>query len=801
MKKYLIILLLSALAYCANTQQKTQTSPSGSNPNIVTKEYESERTSVLEQGGIFVKQDSIVTTSTCSFKCREVAAGYKATIIGIDSPSGTTQCEVFDAAGKSTGINANQTNTKCRDEANKKYQGKLSASNAQFTYNKGNFDGQKITFAKFLGAMATLDGDYIDFKSTQTTGILKLNNPHAVYGSSSVAPQIPFFVTIKSLFGFNSEINAELLSATDSLNKANLGYYANLFMDLKIVYSYLQNLLFILVGGFFLFKLGSTKIMNYLENDKKGESEYLKQFAIPVISIAVFFAPIPEASGTNGTIIQNLIRYFTQQSISIADRASQVGVNTYLQYLYNSVGLQSAAGEKALRDDVESYKAQEAQYKSALEFCKTAYPQHLRFTGRTYNRDIGLGKGFFSARTNEGIVGVEGVGAGDDFDLNQSSDVITGSACADVEHKALSTQKLRKQSEQMVNTIHSNYKGNGKLQGLLNTINTEINNRQEQLGWANAVIIPSTSALISALSLIEDGNQNMQDTEDNNEKIVEEAKQKSDKNFLSWSADKIGWLFSGTPYFLLPGASAIYEFSKNISEEHGAKITGLMGAGMGAGVGEKYIGGGILGSSIGAVGGYAGGWAVGKVAKQETGGGADVVIAYIMMQKIIDLMLKYLPLVVAMMCGIIVFVGYLVDLAFYFYISPFVVAYAMTERSTSKIVEFLVSGLKLFFKPVLLVILIFFAIFLHTLINDTIIAFAKLQYAILYTINTGFWLGIVLRLVETLIGIIAVIASIIIVWKTIMGGVGTIMEHIGLKDTNATASWISQKLERYSMHI
>lgn len=794
MKKYLIILLFSALAYCANTQQKTQTNPSGSNPNTALKEHESERTSKLEQGGIFTKQDSIVTTSTCSFKCREVAAGYKATIIGIDSPSGTTQCEVFDAAGKSTGINANQTNTKCRDDANKKYQGKLSASSAQFSYNKGTFDGQKMTFAKFLGAMATLDGDYIDFKSTQTTGILKLNDPHAVYGSSSVASQTPFMASIMQLFG-KGEINAELLSATDSLNKANLGYYANLFMDLKIVYSYLQNLLFILVGGFFLFKLGSVKIMNYLENDKKGESEYLKQFAIPVVAIAVFFAPIPEASGMNGTVIQNLIRYFTQQSISIADRASQVGVNTYLQYLYNSVGLQSTAGEKALRDDVESYKAQEAQYKSALEFCKTAYPQHLRFTGKTYNRDIGLGKSdYFSVRANDGVVGNEGVSAGDDFDLNQSSDVITGSACAEVEHKALSTQKLRKQSEQMVSTIQSNYKGNGKLQGLLNTINTEINNRQEQLGWANAVIIPSTSALISALSLIEEGNQNMQDTQDNNEKIVEEAKQKSDKTFLSWSADKIGWVLSGTPYFLLPGASSIYDFSKNIAQKHGEKVTALIGAGAGAGVGAATG----VGTIIGALGGAATGYFAGTKIMDW---GGDVVIAYILMQKIIDLMLKYLPLIVAMMCGIIVFVGYLVDLAFYFYISPFVVAYAMTERSTSKIVEFLVSGLKLFFKPVLLVILIFFAIFLHTLINDTIIAFAKVQYATLYTINTGFWLGIVLRLVETLISIIAVIASIIIVWKTIMGGVGTIMEHIGLKDTNSTASWISQRLERYSMHI
>lgn len=783
-----LFLALTTLAYSANNQQTqtTQTNATGSNPTQANtnKQYESERTSKLEQGGIFTKQDSIVTTSTCSFKCREVAAGYKATIVGIDSPSGTTRCEVFDSAGKSTGINANQVNTKCRDDANKKYQGKLSASSAQYTYNQGTFDGQKMTFSKFLGAMATLDGDFIDFQSTKTTGILTLNNPHAVYGSSSVASQIPFMSKLKALFGGNSEINAELLSAADSLNKANLGYYASLFMDMKIVYSYLQNLLFILVGGFFLFKLGSVKIMNYLENDKKGESEYLKQFAIPVVSIAMFFAPIPEASGMNGTVIQNLIRYFTQQSISIADRASSVGTNTYIRYLFNSVGLQSASGEKTLRDNVESYKAQEAQYKSALEFCKTAYPQNLRFNGTTYTRKIGA----LSIDANDGNVGNEGVNAGNAFDLNQSSDVITGNACADVEHKALSTQKLRKQTEQMVSTIQSNYGGNGKLQSLLNTINTEFNTRQEQLGWANAVIIPSASALINSLSLIQDGNTQMQDTQDNNEKIVEEAKQKSDKTFISWGADKIGWLLSGTPYFLIPGSSGIYDFSKNLASEH----SGAFGSILGAYFGNNY--GGLWGSILGGVGGFIGG-------KMTSSIGGDVIMAYFSTQIVVEQILKFLPLIVAMMCGLIVFVGYLVDLAFYFYISPFVVAYAMTERSTGKIVEFLVSGLKLFFKPILLVILIFFAIFLHTLVNDTIIVFAKLQYAVLYTINTDFIVGIVLRVVETLISILAVIASIIIVWKTIMGGVDTIMQHLGLRDTNSTSEWISNKIERYSMHI
>jgi len=66
-------------------------------------------------------------------------------------------------------------------------------------------------------------------------------------------------------------------------------------------------------------------------------------------------------------------------------------------------------------------------------------------------------------------------------------------------------------------------------------------------------------------------------------------------------------------------------------------------------------------------------------------------------------MIQKMPILVSVIAGIVAFVGYIIELAKYFYISPFVVAFAMTTKKTHKIVDFMVTGLTIFFKPLLLV--------------------------------------------------------------------------------------------------
>ncbi|MCW1341915.1 hypothetical protein OLP57_03335, partial [Campylobacter jejuni] len=73
---------------------------------------------------------------------------------------------------------------------------------------------------------------------------------------------------------------------------------------------------------------------------------------------------------------------------------------------------------------------------------------------------------------------------------------------------------------------------------------------------------------------------------------------------------------------------------------------------------------------------------------------------------IMEYIVEKIPVLVATVAAGLAFIGYLVALAKYFYISPFVVAFALTTRRVDRIVEFLVTGVTIFFRPILIVLFI-----------------------------------------------------------------------------------------------
>ena len=88
-------------------------------------------------------------------------------------------------------------------------------------------------------------------------------------------------------------------------NAENLAYYRALFNGMNEIYIHLQNLFFIVVGGFFLATLGGGKIQKYLEN--KGQSTenkepYLHKFFISLLCAGVFYIPITSGGGVNSTL-------------------------------------------------------------------------------------------------------------------------------------------------------------------------------------------------------------------------------------------------------------------------------------------------------------------------------------------------------------------------------------------------------------------------------------------------------------------------------------------------------------------
>ncbi|WP_162776211.1 hypothetical protein, partial [Escherichia coli] len=100
------------------------------------------------------------------------------------------------------------------------------------------------------------------------------------------------------------------------------------------IYNYLQNLIFVLIGGFYLATLGTKKLFTYLEHREEQQlnQPYLQQFFVPLVAFAVFFMPIPEGKSNQdqATIVQNIIRFASSRATDIADIASAKGANTYI---------------------------------------------------------------------------------------------------------------------------------------------------------------------------------------------------------------------------------------------------------------------------------------------------------------------------------------------------------------------------------------------------------------------------------------------------------------------------------------
>lgn len=58
-----------------------------------------------------------------------------------------------------------------------------------------------------------------------------------------------------------------------------------------------------------------------------------------------------------------------------------------------------------------------------------------------------------------------------------------------------------------------------------------------------------------------------------------------------------------------------------------------------------------------------------------------------------------IPLLAISVASLVAFLSYLVSLCKYFYISPFVTAWAMATKKTDKIIDFLLAGIAIFLNP------------------------------------------------------------------------------------------------------
>lgn len=699
---------------------------------------------------VFTANDAVITSGACSYQCRSVAAGYVTRIRSIDAKSGTTVCDVYTTNNldQPLGVSANQVNTVCRAQANKAPDYTNLASTGANSYSSlatNSYNSSTVTLSKFLAGMVTLDPDMVDFQTTNTTGIMTLVNPGSIYGTN-----------ISSMSG-----DPEYVATADSFNKNNLAYFSNLFVSLSTIYQYLQNGLFVFVGLFFIASLGSDKLIAWLEKRNQGTANksYLTRFHGTIIAVAFFFIPIPEPAGMHSSIVQNIIRFFVTESVDVADKASGALQQVYFQKLYSSVGAASVEGEATIKSIRDNSATRKAMYASALNgACKDRFRDATTFQ-----------------------VSDEVLQQYETFNYNGASDRITAKACRDIERKFLVESKTNTQYTAYANQVNDSF-ANNQLQGKLGQINTMLSNRQQELGFVNSALAPSVSIMVDLMPMIDNVEQQNNAAATNQERvhdsIVSEQNTSWWDDILNSGKNMVAGFLGNVAYMILPGAGETYGFLRDVIQNGAATIGVLL---MPA----------------------TGGWSL-PVAVGAADMGGSQVFALWGTGKIYEMILNYIPLVVSMIAGIIAITMWVIELLKYFYVTPFVVAFSLTTNRSNRIMNFLVTGISVFFKPILTVMFIYLGIFLYGFINDIFLTLGYEQFDLLNEINESIWVAVILSIVKILIHIVGLIASAYFMWKLILTGPDYVMKMLGVGSTNEYGDMVhglQGKLDKYSFNM
>lgn len=709
---------------------------------MVINNYGLEVDSTIEENPFLNSNDEFIS-GNCQPTCRAVKDGYMALVVNFDAKNGKTYCNVYrtNDLTNPTGYKANTTNSTCYKKTNQKVEYESLAS-----YNKDfknvstiEYEPNQLTLTRFLAGLVTLDPEIVDFKTTNTTGQLQLKDPTVIYGTNTT----------------DIKTDKQLIATSDNLNKANLAYYSNLYSDLSKIYTALQYMLLVVIGGYFFAVYASRNLLNKVEKNDH-QNKVLNTLFIPVVVLATFFIPIPESSGMNGTIVQKVTRTAASQSNYFADKVGAIGSKSYTQKLYSSVGAFSVDGEKTLRENQKNYEVIKNIYQKAYKECGDRFPNVKNFMDQSANNY---------------------------FNVNKIGEKYTFLGCQNIEHEYLSYISLIRQNNALLNALENNLK-NERLRTVLTQINNATQIRQNELGWINSTIMPGMAVMIDKISIIED-NDIARIAQDENKDIKEQTSQemayknqREQGSIIDFKNSEMGEIVGNLTYLILPGAGDVLNYNSEIISSGLVTVSGLVGMipVIGDGLSE------ILKSRAKIIG--------------KTAGLPTTIIMY-------KNILEYIPLTVSIVASALAFLAYIIELAKYFYITPFVTAFSLSTGSSNKIVNFLVEGISLFVRPILIVLFIYFAMFIFGLFKDVFLIYSIEQMSFMREVQDQFFLSMAGGIFSVVLEIVGVIGATYIMWKIIMQGPSWVMKMIGLNESSANfvTEAVGQRLERYSFQL
>lgn len=694
----------------------------------------------------FFLSEYVSTSTMCEPSCRLVdESKYHVKMINFNAKSGLTTCEVFykqalDNEQDKLSLMANTINYQCVNEQKEikpDYKDTSLASKTANNYSSlaqiKEYDKNITTMSKFVGGLATLDEDIIDIKNTVDTSTLVKSDPSSIYAVDSA----------------DASNSNELLNQVDSLNTQNMGYYVTLYYMLDSSIEYASSYLLVFISLFFMIMYFSKFGLKKLSKKPTEYDEALSiRLTVIIVSFAFFFFPVKFDENYKSSLFQNMAKYFAFESSSWADKGNKLALSAFLKYTYATSGVSGIEGEATLKSLLKKEQKAIESYEEALTLCEERYPNETTFQ-----------------ITNEDQINEL------EEKIGNIDDVVTVAGCRNIEKNLKTSYTMTYQYNYHLSRIENAYK-NSEITDRLNDLSTLMNRRADEMGWYSVLLVPSVKVL-TELSYIS-SNSIPPLEEEIKGKIRKSQINPTDEsnnwledilsNSTQYAQDLLGESMAKIVYMVLPGASDIYNFNNQL----GSGLSTLL-------------------SQIPIVG-----QTVGILSHMATPFASLALMGYI-----VTLILQALPLLTGIVATILAIVNYILELILYVLISPFVVMFSVTTGQSKKIIDFLVTGLKIILKPILIVISVYLAMFFYSFVMDNVIVFSLEQFSLLQNSTSGFWVNLTSYLMKEILHVLAIFLSMFLMWVTILKGSEYVYKMLGLDSISNTSQFAEELSNNY----
>lgn len=620
-----------------------------------------------------------------------------------------------------------------------------------------------LTLSKMMTVLMTLDADYIDYGSTTSIGRLtlkpgytdaidELESDTQGQASSSIAAQKIYLSRVKNIYGF----------------------ILDFFVGLNELYNLINT--YMLAGGMatMLFMLGGGALLKKLQKQEGQDKNYMQYASVGVLGILLFFAPIPSGSSNSSsneamattTAIQQFIRFAAQLGNDWGEKANAIGAQSYVRYLAKNNGLYTQETLNLVAIEIENNQKKIDTYNSIYASCKNSY-----LVGTDKNA---IYKDFSEAATNSGqtkAVRQNSSGANiPSYSLSICNEAERGLKVLPVQNANL----ISRQTKFAANT--ANAADANSLVSQVGNIVSRIGTLNTQTGWLGSSVMPASIVWFQNMGITND-EADYQSAEEaarpegdaQNKNASGESTADTVKNFAKM-------IISAVPYFIVPGGQAVYGVSNGFINAAGDTIANSVIAFFPAAI----LSGGI---GFGAIFAFF-------LAKNLIAFGASVYITVMLMTKVI----LYIPVLALIVASIVKSIMFFLDLFKLMYVSPFVVLWSISTRNPQKILDFLARCSALIVTPTLIVLSVYLAVFMKTIMEDLFLALIFQQFLFFEATSTGVLMSAFTIMFKEMLLIVGEFAAAYVAVRMIIGGSDMFLKMLGVSESSELSKEITSQV-------